>query len=276
MTILALLALGYATLCVYLWVNQERLLFFPKIASRADLDLLATTEGYEPWTNPRGEQIGWKSRGGDPSDALLICHGNGGHALGEGYAPLRNRPAAAANFQTFLLEYPGYGARPGPPSAKSMTAAATEAIDTLSAGPHRRIFLLGQSLGTGVACAAAAARPAQITGIILVTPYDSLAASAQFHHPWLPVALLLRHHLDSDKNLTRYHGPVAFLIAGRDGTIPPRFGRRLYDRYSGPKRLWLSPDAGHNDLGQLLAAWPQITAWLLERQRSHGTAKAGG
>ncbi|MDD5200694.1 MAG: alpha/beta hydrolase [Terrimicrobiaceae bacterium] len=267
MTIFTLLALGYAALCVYFWVNQERLLFFPKIASQADLDLLAATEGYELWTNPCGERIGWKSRGDDPSDALLICHGNGGYALGEGYAPLRNRPASAARFQTFLLEYPGYGARPGPPSAKSMTAAAIEAIDTLTAGLHSRIFLLGQSLGTGVACAAAAARPAQIAGIILVTPYDSLAAGAQFHHPWLPVALLLRHHLDSDKNLIRYHGPVAFLIAGRDGTIPPQFGRRLYDGYSGTKRLWLASEAGHNDLGQLLAAWPQIVTWLHERRQ---------
>jgi uncharacterized protein len=261
---LILVVLGYIGICAVLYVNQDRMLFFPTIASSAELENYAREAGFTPWTNTRGERIGWKSTSGDPANVLLICHGNGGFALGRNYTNLRRpTPAGDALFQIFLLEYPGYGARPGPISAASLTAAAIDAIDTLSADPQRRIFLMGQSLGSGIASAAVAARPNQISGLILLTPFDSLSAAAGAHYPWLPVELLLRHHLDSDRNLEKYHGPVAFIVAGNDTTIPPRHGRHLFEEYAGPKRLWFVPGAGHNDFDHLLADWPQIANWLI-------------
>jgi pimeloyl-ACP methyl ester carboxylesterase len=256
-----LLALGYVAICAFLWWNQERMLFFPTFLPAGEMNTLARQEGFTAWRNARGEQIGWTAASGDGGDVLLICHGNGGFALGRNYTLLREGPAP--HFQIHLLEYPGYGERPGKPSARALTASAIEAIDTLAAeAPHRRIWLMGQSLGTGIACAAAAARPDRIAGIILVTPFDSLAAAARTHYPWLPIDWLLRHRLDSDRNLARYHGPVAFLVAGRDTTIPPMHAQRLYESYAGPKREWLSPEAEHNDLDQLLSGWPDIAAWL--------------
>jgi fermentation-respiration switch protein FrsA (DUF1100 family) len=41
---------------------------------------------------------------------------------------------------------------------------------------------------------------------------------------------------------------VAVLLAGRDEVIPTDLGRALFDSYTGPKKLWLEPDLGHNDL----------------------------
>jgi len=273
MTILALLALGYVAICAYLYFNQEGLLFFPQHATEAELDALAREDGFEAWTNAAGARIGWRSITGDPAHALLVFHGNGGFALGRNYEPLRRHVASNGTGPTlYLLEYPGYGARPGKPSSKAMTAAALEAFDTLAADPsptgdpsHRRIEIMGQSLGTGVACAVAAARPDRVAGVVLVTPYDSLASGASTHYPWLPVRWLMRHQFNSDRNLTHYHGPVAFLVAGRDGTIPPRLAERLYAGYTGPKRLWLAPQAGHNDFDQLMANWPEVNAWLMDQ-----------
>jgi pimeloyl-ACP methyl ester carboxylesterase len=260
-TLFALLVLGYVAVCVFLWWNQERMLFFPSFLPSAEMNTLARQEGFEPWHNARGEQIGWKSVAESDADALLICHGNGGFALGRNYAMLR--AGAGPHFRIYLLEYPGYGERTGKISARSLTAAAVEGIDTLGAeNPRRRIWLMGQSLGTGIACAAAAARPDKVSGLVLVTPFDSLAAAARTHYPWLPIDWLLRHRLDSDRNLARYHGPVAILIAGRDATIPPRHAQRLYEGYAGPKREWVFPEAGHNDLEQLLSSWPELAAWL--------------
>jgi pimeloyl-ACP methyl ester carboxylesterase len=269
LTILFLIVAGYLGICALLYFKQDRLLFFPSREAAADLEALAKQAGFEPWTNARGERIGWKSIDGDPTNALLICHGNGGFALGRNYTNMRQSAAGGIRFQIFLLEYPGYGARPGIVSTKSLTEAAVEAIDTLAVDPSsagdrspRRIWLMGQSLGSGIASAAVAARPDKISGLILLTPFDSLSAAAGTHYPWLPVRLLLRHRLDSDRNLEKYHGPVAFIVAGNDGTIPPRHGEHLYEEYAGPKRLWLVPGAGHNDFEALLADWPQIVAWL--------------
>ena len=55
----------------------------------------------------------------------------------------------------------------------------------------------------------------------------------------LRVRLLLRDRYDNRSALKNYRGPVAVLLAGRDEVIPARFGRELFDSYSGSKRLWI-------------------------------------
>lgn len=259
MVIFWLLLGGYAAICGVLYFRQDSLLFFPERSG--DLTREAGLSGFEPWINTRGERIGWQSRDGDPQEVLLVLHGNGGHALHRNYFHYAFR-AEGERWKTYLLEYPGYGDRPGQPAEATLTDAAGEALDLLAAEPGRRIRLLGQSMGTGVACAAVARRPKSVAGLILVTPYNSLVAAASSHYPWLPVPWLLRTRFDSEKNLAHYPGPVAFVVAGEDTVIPPLLGQRLFEQYPGRKRLWLVPGAGHNDSTQLLADWPEIVKWL--------------
>jgi fermentation-respiration switch protein FrsA (DUF1100 family) len=45
--------------------------------------------------------------------------------------------------------------------------------------------------------------------------------------------------------LRQYHGPVAIFVGGKDNVVPEKFGRRLYDGYAGPKRIWEFPEANH-------------------------------
>ena len=40
------------------------------------------------------------------------------------------------------------------------------------------------------------------------------------------------------------------MIDGRDTTVPAVFGQRLYDSFTGPKRLWEFPDCNHIQLGE--------------------------
>lgn len=256
MSILTILALSYAGFCLFLWVNQERMIFFPTVVESDELARLAHSENLDPWRASNGDPIGWKSRSA-AADALLVFHGNAGHALHRNYDAFRT---SRGSLQTYLLEYPGYGARPGAPSEKALVAAAVEAIDAIP--KDQRVFLFGQSLGSGVASAAAAQRPDRVAGIVLVTPFDSLASAASVHYPILPVSWLIRHRFDSAKNLANYHGPIAFIVAERDGTVPAKLGQRLHDGYAGPKKLWLVPDAGHNNMDLLLADWPGIVGWL--------------
>ena len=83
----------------------------------------------------------------------------------------------------------------------------------------RRIVAVGVSLGSGVASALAAQRP--LAGLILVTPFDSLSATARQLHPWLPVSLLLRHDMRSAEALRTVRSPVAIVAAGRDRLVRP-------------------------------------------------------
>ena len=51
-------------------------------------------------------------------------------------------------------------------------------------------------------------------------------------------------------------------MGGRDTTVPARFGRKLFEEYSGQKRLWEVPLAAHNDLpNEPLEFWKELIAF---------------
>jgi pimeloyl-ACP methyl ester carboxylesterase len=239
------------------------MLFVPEDVPEAELNRIAARGEFEPWLNAKGQRIGWKSIEGNPRNALLVCHGNGGFALETEYKDLRRDQA----FKVYLLEFPGYAGRDGKPSAHALVTSAIEAIDLLHSDLECRIWAMGISMGSGVICAAVVSRPGIVSGLTLVTPFDSLSSAAGSRFPWIPVRFLLRHKLDSDKNLESYHGPVAFILAGNDRVIPPALGQRLYEKYTGPKRLWLLPGIGHNNRDDQLAIWPAVAGWLRENAR---------
>lgn len=262
--LLLLLPIGYLLICTLLYFKQDRMVFIPTKGKEADLDKRATEWAFEPWTNAQGERIGWQSREGDPQNVLLVFSGNGGQALNRVH--YREFTENAGNWKTYLLEYPGYGARPGASSEATLKAAAAEAIDTLASVPGRTIWLLGESLGSGVASAALAQRSDKIAGLILVTPYDSLVAVASSHYSWLPVKQLLRTRFDSVQNLSGYRGPVAFIVGKYDDVIPPKHSQALYDSYGSKKHLWESPMHDHNVSGFLSEKWTEIADWLRENR----------
>lgn len=52
-----------------------------------------------------------------------------------------------------IFEYPGSGSRPGPLGKTAFLAAGRAALQDLLAADPRPIFLLGESIGSGTACA---------------------------------------------------------------------------------------------------------------------------
>jgi hypothetical protein len=49
------------------------------------------------------------------------------------------------------------------------------------------------------------------------------------------------------------------MLAGADKVIPTALGQKLYDSYSGPKRLQVVPAAGHEDVvAQPLDWWKDV------------------
>ena len=64
------------------------------------------------------------------------------------------------------------------------------------------------------------ARHRRLSGVILVTPFDSLAALARHHYWWAPVRLLLRHRMEIAADAGEVDEPVAIIAAERDGVVP--------------------------------------------------------
>ena len=117
------------------------------------------------------------------------------------------------------FHYRGYAPSGGVPDAAAMQQDALLIHDLAKArvGPARTVAV-GFSVGSGVAPWLAAHRP--LDGLILVTPFDSLAELSAGHYPWLPVRLLLRHRMEPAADLRGSRLPVAIIAAGRDRTVP--------------------------------------------------------
>jgi pimeloyl-ACP methyl ester carboxylesterase len=174
--------------------------------------------------------------------------------------------AGAPGVSWLLMDYRGYGQSAGAPSEKALVADALALYDhamQLPGSDPKRIYAFGRSLGSGVAVALAAERP--LAGVILATPFDSLAAVAKRYYWYLPVDLLLKHRFDSIALAPNLKQPLLCLISARDEVIPPVHGERLFDAWGGVKRKIILEDAGHNTTDAHPMFWTSIREFLAQK-----------
>ena len=164
---------------------QRRLIYYPARIDMPAAGAMAAQRGFEPWYARSGELLGWRVSPG-PVDAagegrqtprVLVLHGNAGHALHRTFY----RTHLGQHWRIHILEYPGFGVRDGRPSEESLVAAASQAFTELLATGASPVYLLGESLGTGVAAAVAARFPDEVAGLLFITPFTSLEDVAAWH-----------------------------------------------------------------------------------------------
>ena len=254
--------------CIFMFAAlQRQLIYFPETAAEGALLDAAEQRGLQAWRDRDGQLIGWRTVApGELQQRLVVFHGNAGHALYRQYFAA-GFLSLGVGWEVYLFEYPGYGARPGAPSESDIKAAAASAMEMLLAEDARPVYLVGESLGSGVATWLASTFGTQSAGLLLVTPFTSLADVAGHHYGGLPAKALLRERYDSNAALDQYQGPVAFVVAGKDEIVPAALGRQLYESYRGPRLLREQPGAGHNslDFNPGAAWWREVADFWLSR-----------
>jgi uncharacterized protein len=232
------------------WLGQRRLLYFPDREDLATATRRARAVGLEPWTDG-DELLGWRAPAIDATTApvrVVFLHGNAGSALDRTYVLEMLWGAASERpFEVYLVEYPGYGPRRGPPTESALLDAASRAIEVARRDAPGPVLLAGESLGSAVAARAAARAPRSVDGLLLVTPLPSVPAIARRHYGAV-AAWLVRDTWRADQALPAYGGRVAFVVAGRDEVTFADLGRALHDAYPGPKWLWVDEGATHNTI----------------------------
>jgi uncharacterized protein len=225
MTLGAAPLLGVAARLAWLFVHQRSIIYDRGVLTRSALDVRIK------------HAFQGKAHDLPPFDALVVepsaCpikgsavwfHGNGGIAADRAhFVPV----FASRGIRLVLAEYPGHAARAGEPSEQSLVKDALALYAHLQARYPGPIWLIGESLGTGIATQVAAQSPHKPERLVLLTPFLSLAEAAAQRYPWVPVRLILKDQFDSSRHLPKYRGPVSILIAQLDEVIHPRQAHSL-------------------------------------------------
>lgn len=253
--VIAAIALGIPAVG---WFAQDGMIFFPQpIVSTAHLPAHA---GPLSVAAADGTKLrGWIAQGSAIPAPTVIYFGGNAEEVSWTLADSR----WPREWTIVALNYRGYGESEGKTGERELIADGLAIFDVVvaRAGIDRnRIVTFGRSLGTAVATHVAAERP--VAGVVLVSPFDSLAAVGSHHYPWLPVSLLLRHRFDARADAVRCRMPLLAIVGDADTIIPADRSRTLYEAWAGPKSWFAIPQADHNALGATADYWDRI-AWFL-------------
>ncbi|WP_354674331.1 alpha/beta hydrolase [Cupriavidus alkaliphilus] len=237
---------------------QDHFLYFPERASVDDM----VSSGLRAWPGPDDFRGLVAEPPGPVRATAMVFHGNAGHA---GHRDYYASALAPLGIRVILAEYPGYGPRTGTLGERSFVADAERSIALARRQYDGPLLLIGESLGAGVAAAAAARQREHVAGVLLITPWDRLSHLAAHHYPWLPAGWVLRDRYDSVANLAGFGRPVMVAVAERDTIVPARYGEALHASLGEPRRLTVIEGAGHNDWIRHVdrAWWQDATAFLL-------------
>lgn len=145
------------------------------------------------------------------------------------------------------FHYRGYAPSHGRPSAEALIADAPLIYDyAVDRMKPKHVIAVGFSIGSGVAARLAADR--ELDGLILVTPFDSLAAVAQSMYPWLPIGHFFGHEIDAASALQNSHVPVAIIAAEQDDIVPAERTEALRAKAANVVFDRVIAGAGHNDI----------------------------
>ena len=214
-------AVAYIAVVAVMYATQTQMLF-PTWLARAVGPVLPASAARLEVETPDGERL----RGvrippaRDRAGERLVILGFGGNAWNaDSLATYLHELFPDAEVVAF--HYRGYRPSTGSPSAAALLADAPVVYDhVLETVGTERVVAVGLSIGATVAAHLAARRP--LTGLIMVSPFDSLELLAREHYPWAPVGWLLRHHMSTVDFVRGLTTPTALITAGRDTIVPPR------------------------------------------------------
>lgn len=188
----------------------------------------------------------------DDSPVVLFLHGNAENIsthIGSVYWLPEN------GVNVFLLDYRGFGHSQGDPFVPAIFQDVEASLSWLRQRfPNKRIYLLGQSIGSAIATTSMALFQQEygLSGLVLdasFTGYRDIAqhVTSSSIITWIawPFTWLLPTQWDPIEHIGQISPkPILMFHSQEDGVLPYKLGRDLYQQAKEPKQ-WQDSQGGH-------------------------------
>ena len=259
----AALALWVVFTTLWLWRNQERVVFQPPAVMAADPPSARRVSVGEGGNATFAYVLTPASALPHPT-VVIAFHGNAD--LAAWLVPWAQELCHRAKVVVVVPEYRGYAGVAGAPSYVSAAEDAQSTLrfaETLTPG---RVVLYGHSLGTAIAAELAATMTqSPPASLVLQSPFTSARdMAARLLVPVVSVVWnkIARVHYDTRQIVQHLDVPVWIAHGTADLTVPSRMGRDLSNAARRKGRLLLLQGAGHNDVPEV--GGERYWEWLVE------------
>ena len=244
-SVIVYIIFGYVLLLVLVYLLQERFIFKPeklKQNFQYKYDVPFKELFFEVAQGVRINGLHFYTE--KPLGLVLYLHGNSRSI--KGWAKYA-KDFSRYKYDVVLVDYRGFGKSTGKRSEKEMLNDIQFVYDTLTTTYHENhIIVYGRSLGSGFAAKIASDNKPRY--LILDAPYYSFKKTVQRLMPILPMRLLLRFHIRTDKWIPKVNCHTYILHGTRDMLIPIRNSEKL--QALSPRKITLIRihGGGHNNL----------------------------
>lgn len=243
-TAIVILLAAYVLVCIAMWSLQRRFLFAvdPKHVTPESVGLSGLMREEKIKTADGETLVFWSGKAVPGQPTFLYFHGNAG-ALDERADRIRIQRGFGFGF--VIMAYRGFSGSTGSPTEANAFADALAAFDRLVASgvDPKMIVVFGESLGTGVATRVAELRSPG--GLILDSPFTSVADIAKQRYWFLPVDLLLTDRFDTISRIASIKAPLLVLHGGKDQVVPLAMGKAVFAKATSQKDMKIYPLAEH-------------------------------
>lgn len=248
-------AIGYSLLCVALYFQQQRVMFFPtkQLEHTPSLYQLKYQDVWIPISKQNGQTDrlhGWWIPADKPdAPVMLYFHHN---AINIGANVSQALQFQKLGYSIFLFDYRGFGQSEGNfPTEPQLYEDAQAAWNYLTQArkiPSNRIVIYGHSVGGAIAIDLAVKHP-EAAALIMQSSFTSMRdMTKRFGVYWfLPIELLLQQRFESLEKMKSIKMPVLVITGTEDIQIPVEMGERLHAAAPEFKQLMIIQGRGHDN-----------------------------
>lgn len=227
LSVLLVVTVLYVTLCLVVFVYQEKFIFFPE---KLPNDFYFRFQGnYEEHFVQVEDTVVLNAllfKVENPKGCVLFHHGNARNLSDWG---ANASDFTSRGYDVLFYDYRGYGKSQGSVFSEQQLVADAEKVHQwlLTKYSPDQIVQMGRSLGSGIAVQLSRKHTPRL--LVLETPYSSVLKIAQATLPFLPIRFILKYPFLSVKHIDKVDAEIVLLHGTKDEVIPYNHSKELLD-----------------------------------------------